>query len=144
MPSSGATMHVDLCYDSNQCHLLEYQSAGTPMEPNELGHPLGSGREADVYEHGQLALKLYKATASKSCAFREAAILAIVETFALPAPKVSEVGRFGGRWGFVMTRASGPTFAETIASQPALIPAYLDEMVRLHRQVHDQPGTRFP
>jgi Ser/Thr protein kinase RdoA (MazF antagonist) len=114
------------------------------MQPNELGRLLGSGKEAEVYEHGELALKLYKATASKSSAFREAAILAVVESFALPAPKVSEVGQFGERWGFIMTRASGPSFADTIASQPALIPAYLGEMVRLHRQVHDQPGTKLP
>jgi aminoglycoside phosphotransferase (APT) family kinase protein len=111
------------------------------MKPDELGRLLGSGKEAEVYEYGELALKLYKATASKSSAFREAAILAIVESFALPAPKVSGVGQYGDRWGFVMTRAHGPSFADAIAADPALIPTYLDEMVRLHRQVHDQPGT---
>jgi Ser/Thr protein kinase RdoA (MazF antagonist) len=114
------------------------------MKSNDLGRLLGTGKEAEVYEHGELALKLYKATASKSSAFREAAILAIVESSALPAPKVSEVGQFGERWGFIMTRVSGPSFADTIASQPALIPAYLAKMVRLHRQVHDQPGAQLP
>ena len=114
------------------------------MKPNKLGRLLGSGKEAEVYEHGELALKLYKAMASKSSAFREAAILAVVEPFALPTPKVSEVGQYGDRWGFVMTRAHGPSFADAITADPALIPDYLQEMVRLHRQVHDQPGTTLP
>jgi aminoglycoside phosphotransferase (APT) family kinase protein len=105
---------------------------------------LGSGKEAEVYEHGELALKLYKATSPKSSAFREAAVLAIVEPSALPAPKVNEVGQYGGRWGFVMTRAYGPSFTDAITADPALIPTYIDEMVRLHRQVHDQPGTTLP
>jgi serine/threonine-protein kinase RIO1 len=54
------------------------------VKSNELGRLLGTGKEAEVYEHGELALKLYKTTASKSSTFREAAILAIVESSALP------------------------------------------------------------
>jgi len=114
------------------------------MKLHELGRLLGSGKEAEVYEHGELALKLYKATASKSSAFREAAILAILESSALSAPKVSVVGQYGDRWGVVMTRAYGPSFADSITAEPDLIPNYLEEMVRLHRHVHDQPGTTLP
>ncbi len=88
------------------------------MKSNDVGRLLGTGKEAEVYEHGELALKLYKATASKSSAFREAAILAIVESSALPAPKVSEVGQFGERWGFIMTRVSGSSFADTSPLSP--------------------------
>lgn len=121
-----------------RCDLL-----GASMESNELGRLLGTGKEAEVYELGERVLKLYKATASKSSAFREAAILAIVEALALPAPTVSEVRQFGDRWGFVMTRASGPTFADLIATRPSLVPTCLDEMVRVHIQLHDQPGAKF-
>jgi Ser/Thr protein kinase RdoA (MazF antagonist) len=114
------------------------------MKRNELGRLLGSGKEAEVYEYGELALKLYKTAASKNSAFREAAILAIVESSALPAPKVREAGQYGGRWGFVMTRAYGLSFADAITADPARTHDYLGEMVRLHRQVHDQPGTTLP
>jgi len=44
---------------------------------NEIGRLLGSGKEAEVYEYGELVLKLYRPKASKSAAFREAANLAI-------------------------------------------------------------------
>ncbi len=46
------------------------------MSSIDIGELLGTGKEAEVYEHGALVLKLYRVTASKSAAFREAAILA--------------------------------------------------------------------
>jgi len=67
------------------------------MSSTEISDLLGSGKEAEVYEHGELVLKLYRATASKSAAFREAANLAIVESSGVPAPKVSEVRQYGDR-----------------------------------------------
>jgi Ser/Thr protein kinase RdoA (MazF antagonist) len=114
------------------------------MNSAEIGALLGSGKEAEVYEYGEFVLKLYRATASKNAAFREAAILAIVESSGLPAPKVLEVRQYGSRWGLVMTRASGLPFANAMLSQPALISEYLGEMVRLHRHVHGQSTPALP
>ncbi|MBB4278250.1 aminoglycoside phosphotransferase family protein [Rhizobium mongolense] len=114
------------------------------MSSTDIGDLLGTGKEAEVYEHGALVLKLYRVTASKSAAFREAAVLALIEPFGLPAPKVSDVRQHGDRWGLVMTRACGQPFADAMISQPALIPKYLDEMVRLHRQIHRQSGHALP
>lgn len=62
----------------------------------EIGRLLGSGKEAEVFEYGVLALKLYRHPASKASAFREGANLAIVEKLSLPAPKVHAVGEFEG------------------------------------------------
>ncbi|WP_326912771.1 hypothetical protein [Rhizobium johnstonii] len=64
----------------------------------EIGRLLGSGKEAEVFEYGALALKLYRPAASKASSFREAANLSILERLALPAPKVHAVGEFDGRW----------------------------------------------
>lgn len=36
----------------------------------EIGRLLGSGKEAEVFEYGALALKLYKHAAAKASAFR--------------------------------------------------------------------------
>ncbi len=43
---------------------------------SEIGRLLGAGKEAEVYEHGTLALKLYRPGRPKAPAFREAANLA--------------------------------------------------------------------
>lgn len=43
---------------------------------NAIGRLLGSGKEAEVFEYGDLALKLYRSIASKASAFREAGNLA--------------------------------------------------------------------
>ena len=58
------------------------------MSTTTPGRLLGSGKEAEVYECGELVVKLYRATASKRSAFREAAILAEIEALELPAPTV--------------------------------------------------------
>lgn len=106
----------------------------------EIGRLLGSGKEAEVFEYGALALKLYRHAAAKASAFREGANLAIVERLSLPAPKVHAVGEFGGRWGVVMDRAPGSCFAEqfTTASAP------FEEMAQLHRRLHQQSGDGLP
>lgn len=112
------------------------------MKPT--GRLLGSGRVAEVYEHGEQVLKLYRATASKSAAFKEAAILATIEPLALPAPNVLDVGQYGGRWGLIMTRASGMSFADVMTFRPEQKRDHLREMVKLHKLIHEQPGIGLP
>jgi DNA-binding helix-hairpin-helix protein with protein kinase domain len=85
------------------------------MTPGRL---LGSGKEAEVYECGDLVVKLYRATASKRSAFREAAVLAAIEALELPAPTVWGVRQIDERWGVLMARADGPTFAEGLRREP--------------------------
>lgn len=102
----------------------------------KLGPRLGSGKEAEVFELGEHVIKLYRATASRASAFREAAILAIIGTSGLPVPAVEEVRRHGRRWGIVMERVDRPSFAAAIDAQPKLAPKYLGEMVALHLRIH--------
>lgn len=104
--------------------------------PLKLGRRLGVGKVAEVFELDGPVVKLYGATASKASAFREAATLAIVGGLGLPTPSVEEVRRHGNRWGIVMERAEGPSFAEAITAQPKLVPKYLGEMVALHLRIH--------
>jgi Phosphotransferase enzyme family len=58
-----------------------------------IGPLIATGREAEVFEYGAGVLKLYRAGIPKRSAFREAAVLAIVETFDLPTPRVEAVHR---------------------------------------------------
>jgi len=69
------------------------------MAAAKLGGLLGSGKEAEVFEWGSGALKLYRSPARKDAAFREAANLAAAEALGLPVPAVSGVHRIGERWG---------------------------------------------
>ncbi|MEF0938871.1 aminoglycoside phosphotransferase family protein [Rhizobium sp. BR 362] len=110
----------------------------------ERGNLLGTGKEAEVYESGELVLKLYKTSSSKASAFREAAILAILEDLGVNAPRVHEVGEIEGRWGLTMTRAEGGTFGEAIAMQPLNTSAYLNALAAMHRRFHEHSGVRLP
>src|ERR1700722_8772721 len=65
------------------------------MSNAPLGRLLGAGKEAGVFEYGAMVVKLYKTTAPKRSAFREASTLALVESFGLPAPRVHGVRQFG-------------------------------------------------
>jgi Ser/Thr protein kinase RdoA (MazF antagonist) len=106
---------------------------------HEIGRLLGSGQRADVYEYGDLALKLYQPGISKGPAFREAANLAVLEGLSLPTPAVHAVGDYRGRWGVLMDRAPGQRFADQMS--PA---AMLEAMAGLHRRIHEQPGHGLP
>jgi len=109
---------------------------------NKIGRRLGAGKEADVYEYGEMALKLYRSRASKGSAFREAANLAVLETRSLPAPRIHAVREYDGRWGVLMDRAPGICFADRIT--PTAHMSDLETMAQLHRRIHEQPGSGLP
>jgi Ser/Thr protein kinase RdoA (MazF antagonist) len=115
-----------------------------PASPIEPGRRVGAGKEAEVFALGEEVLKLYRSHAAKDAPFREAAILALVERAGLPAPRVSSVGAFAGRWGLVMSRVDGPTLAETIACAPDGPGAHLTGMALLQRRLHAEPGSGLP
>jgi aminoglycoside phosphotransferase (APT) family kinase protein len=109
---------------------------------SEFGRLLGAGKEAEVYEHGTLALKLYRPGRPKAPAFREAANLAIAERLSLPAPRVHVVGDYHGRWGLLMDRAPGFSLADEMMPEPPL--SAIKEMAALHQRLHNEPGAGLP
>jgi aminoglycoside phosphotransferase (APT) family kinase protein len=111
------------------------------MSEPELGRLIGSGREAEVFEYGRTILKLYRSEVPKRSAFREAAILAIVESLEVPAPRALGVREIGERWGVIMSRVEGTSFADALFAQPALMPDYMKEMARLQLAVHRHAAT---
>jgi aminoglycoside phosphotransferase (APT) family kinase protein len=113
------------------------------MDDPAFGKLLGSGKESEVFEYGALVVKLYRTTAPKRSAFREAAILALVESFGLPVPAIRDVRQFEDRWGVTMTRANGLSFADAMRREPSLLPAYLRGMALLQLRVHSHPGTQL-
>jgi hypothetical protein len=113
------------------------------MSKQALGRLLGSGKVAEVFECGALVVKLYRAMAAKGSAFREASALAVAESLGLPVPSVQGVRLIDDRWGVLMARAEGPSFADAISREPAPAPAYLKAMALLQGRIHSQPGTQF-
>jgi len=112
------------------------------MAAGPLGARIGEGKEAEVFDAGTHVVKLYRDAADKPSAFREAAILALVEGRDLPVPPVLGVASYGGRWGVAMGRASGQPFA--VALQQPGSEAVLDAMARLHALVHRRSGAGLP
>jgi aminoglycoside phosphotransferase (APT) family kinase protein len=103
-----------------------------------LGRLLGSGNRAEVFEHGFDVIKLYRPGESRAAADREAAILAVVEPLGLPVPAVMGVEQVDGRWGLVMTRATGAPWADAASGAEAL---YLEAMAALHARIHRRPAA---
>jgi hypothetical protein len=106
-----------------------------------LSRVLGTGKAAEMFECGPAVTKLYRSGVSKRSAFREAAALALVEMLGLRVPQVLGVRQVGDRWGVIMTRAEGPSFADVMRAQPERVPEYLKAMARLHSRLHSHPGT---
>ncbi|EPE98510.1 phosphotransferase family protein [Rhizobium grahamii] len=106
---------------------------------SKIGRTLGLGKQAEVYEFGDLALKLYKSGVPKTSAFREAAHLAFVERNGLPAPRVHAVKEYEGRWAVVMDLAPNESLGEGLISS-ARAPI-LQKMVLIHQEIHTRPGT---
>lgn len=113
------------------------------MRESPLGPLLGTGKEAEVFALGDLVAKRYRSAAKKGSAFREAAILAVVESLGLPVPSVRGVSQMDDRWAIVMTRVDGPSFAEAIAIERHSLPEYLKAMATLHKRIHNQPGAQL-
>ncbi|HEX3525364.1 MAG TPA: hypothetical protein VHT52_25150 [Stellaceae bacterium] len=82
------------------------------MMSETMGRLLAAGNVAEVFEWGSRVVKLYRSTAAKHTAFREAAIHAAVEAMGLPVSTVWSVQQIIGRWGIVFDRVSQKSFAE--------------------------------
>src|SRR5215467_6115178 len=108
-----------------------------------IGRLLAAGNVAEVFEWGSRVVKLYRSSARKPIAFREAAIHAAVETMALPVPAVWGVLEVGGRWGIVFDRVKERSFAERMRADPSLIPECLLVLAGLHARIHGQPARQL-
>jgi aminoglycoside phosphotransferase (APT) family kinase protein len=98
---------------------------------------------AEVFEWGSRVVKLYRSSARKPTAFREAAIHAAVEAMALPVPAVWGVVKVGGRWGIVFDRVGERSFAERMREDPSVTPECLQALAGLHAHIHNEPAHQL-
>ena len=108
-----------------------------------IGRLLAAGNVAEVFEWGSRVVKLYRSSARKPTAFREAAIHAAVEAMALPVPAVWGVLEVGGRWGIVFDRVKERPFWERMREDPSVVPECLQTLARLHARIHSQPACQL-
>ena len=108
-----------------------------------VGRLVAAGNVAEVFEWGSRVVKLYRSAAAKPTVFREAAIHAAVEALGLPVPAVWSVQEIDDRWGIVLDRVSGTSFAAHMREKPATIPQDLEILARLHARIHAHPGERL-
>jgi aminoglycoside phosphotransferase (APT) family kinase protein len=113
------------------------------MMSETIGRLLAAGNVAEVFEWGSHVVKLYRSSAKKATAFREAANHAAVEAMALPVPAVWGVLEVGGRWGIVFDRVRERSFAERMREDPRVMPECLLALARLHARIHDQPARQL-
>lgn len=119
---------------------------GSVGEDVDLGYGrlIGEGKVAEVFEYGEgRVLKLYRAGQPKSDATREAEVLAVVAQGGVQAPRAHGVVELDGRWGVVMDRVEGRTFAEPMLADMAGAGPYFTAMARLQAGLHAASGTRL-
>jgi aminoglycoside phosphotransferase (APT) family kinase protein len=99
----------------------------------DLGKPLGSGRDGDVYEYGP-GLVLRRARDGRVIE-GEARIIEYVRERGMPVPAIHEV-RAGGT-EIVMERIDGPTMVDAFSRRPWQLKRHADVLVDLHRRLHE-------
>ena len=105
-----------------------------------LGPLIATGNVAEVYAYGEDVLKLYKPGLGPERAAREAEIMAWLESTGLPVPRLRRRLDYDGRFGLVMGRAPGTTFANSMkaAADPS---DWIGALASLHRRIHAVGGS---
>lgn len=98
----------------------------------DLGPPLATGRDGDVYEFGP-GLVLRRARDGRVIE-GEARTIEYVRARGMPVPAIHEV-RAGGT-EIVMERIDGPTMLDAFARRPWQIERHADVLADLHRRLH--------
>lgn len=107
-----------------------------------VGPKLGEGKVAEVFEAGDGVLKLYRPGIGPEPARSEAYNLERLARLPLTVPQVRGVVEVDGRWGLLMSRASGAPLARRLG-EPGGPAAVVEQAIGLHRRIHQQPGAGF-
>jgi aminoglycoside phosphotransferase (APT) family kinase protein len=111
------------------------------MTGKTVGRLLAAGNVAEISVWGSRVIKLYRSAAAKPTVFREAAIHAAIEALGLPVPAVWGVQQIGDRWGIVLDRVTGVSFAARMREKSAA--QYLEILARLHTRIHAYPADQL-
>ena len=108
------------------------------MSPVKMENIVAKRENKTVYRDGNRCVKLFGKGFSKADVLNEALNQARIEDTALNVPKIHEVTVIDGCWCIVSDFIEGKTLKEIIAEDPANWEKYIDLMVDLQMQVHQQ------
>ena len=111
------------------------------MNEIKLGKKISEGKTVDVYESGDLAVKVFKPDAPKTVVFYEAFMDSKVEETGLNVPKIKEVELIDGKWAIATELIKGKTLAQIMQEEPENCDGYLDDMVELQLEIHSKKVT---
>ena len=99
------------------------------MNEIKLGKKISEGKTVDVYESGDLAVKVFKPDAPNTVVFYEAFMDSKVEETGLNVPKIKEVELIDGKWAIATELIKGKTLAQIMQEEPENCDGYLDDTV---------------
>lgn len=105
------------------------------MKPKKL---IASGPNVDVYQEGDIVVKIFKDNLPKTAAMYEALTHSRIETTGLPIPTIHEISKIDGKWAITMDCIEGKTLHQVMKEDPENIEKYIDEMVDLQLEVHSK------
>jgi aminoglycoside phosphotransferase (APT) family kinase protein len=102
------------------------------------GTPIGSGRNADVYDVGDgRVLRRYRDGRPDQWVDSEAQVMTRARAAGVPVPEVFDVSGPD----IVMERAVGPTMLDVLGRRPWTLRAHARLLAELHRLVHQVPAS---
>ena len=107
------------------------------MNEIKLGKKISEGKTVDVYESGDLAVKVFKPDAPKTVVFYEAFMDSKVEETGLNVPKIKEVELIDGKWAIATELIKGKPIDDALKLTNKAVVEALDGLpaVKLHCSV---------
>ena len=104
----------------------------------ELKNLISTSETVDVYQNGNMAIKLFKEGCRKTMALYEALTHARVEDTGLNIPRIHEVSVIGSRWAIHMDHIKGKTLADIMKEDPENMDKYLEQMLDIQLEIHSK------
>ena len=107
------------------------------MNEIKLGKKISEGKTVDVYESGDLAVKVFKPDAPKTVVFYEAFMDSKVEETGLNVPKIKEVELIDGKWAIATELIKGKSVEDALKLTNKAVIEALDGLppVKVHCSV---------
>ena len=112
---------------------------------SRLGEPIGFGRTAEVFAHGDgRVVKLFRPGIPEIVGEREARVAALVDGAGVAAPRFMGTTRIDGRLGLLYERLDGPSMLDALAHNPLAIDRLAGRFAALHHAMHAAEGSGLP
>jgi len=108
------------------------------MSELNLSNVIATRSNKTIYRDGDKCIKLFDKDFSKADVLNEALNQARVEDTELNVPKILEVTMIDGSWVIVCEYINGKTLSDIITEDPANVHKYIDLMIDLQINVHEQ------